>query len=216
MSFSVRCPNCSKTLKVDTRLGGQTVCCPGCKKQFACPDAPARAKEVGVTDAPPPVGSKVPAAETPAAREPDEAVDSPVVPARERPVNSPATVPTPDVPAVVESSEPPASTESKVSDSLPLLMAINNLHDELRRMRKNLVFACVAVVIAVAVSTVVLYKSPAAQPQWEYMIASPSDTTFEAFMNVWGHDGWDLVSARRAVSSGGDASYEVILKRKLP
>ena len=51
-------------------------------------------------------------------------------------------------------------------------------------------------------------------PQWEYKIAAPSDEHFDAEMSTWGHDGWELVSARRA-SSGSEhiMSYEVILKR---
>jgi hypothetical protein len=50
--------------------------------------------------------------------------------------------------------------------------------------------------------------------KWEYIIAAPSDTSFENEMDRLGKKGWELVNARRA-SSSYSASYECILKRKV-
>ena len=49
-------------------------------------------------------------------------------------------------------------------------------------------------------------------PQWEYNIVAPSDTMFVSEMDRYGKEGWELVSARRAVDDG-EGAYECILKR---
>lgn len=57
-------------------------------------------------------------------------------------------------------------------------------------------------------------KTEAASTKWEYMIESPSDIALEFALRRLGDDGWEIVSARRAViEGGGGASYEMILKR---
>ena len=51
-------------------------------------------------------------------------------------------------------------------------------------------------------------------PRWEYKIVAPSDEEFDAEMASYGHEGWEIVSARRASSGSAHVmSYEVILKR---
>jgi hypothetical protein len=50
--------------------------------------------------------------------------------------------------------------------------------------------------------------------KWEYMIAAPSDTSFQNEMDRLGKRGWELVNARKT-SSSYSASYECILKRKV-
>jgi hypothetical protein len=51
-------------------------------------------------------------------------------------------------------------------------------------------------------------------PAWDYKIVSPGDLTFDTEMERLGHDGWEVVSARRATSGQySSASYEMILKR---
>lgn len=49
--------------------------------------------------------------------------------------------------------------------------------------------------------------------RWEYRIESPADLLFETSMAKYGSEGWELVAARRATSSYGPASYEMIFKR---
>lgn len=57
-------------------------------------------------------------------------------------------------------------------------------------------------------------KIEAAPTKWEYMIESPSDIALDFALRRLGDDGWEIVSARRAVvEGGGGASYEMILKR---
>lgn len=48
--------------------------------------------------------------------------------------------------------------------------------------------------------------------KWEYQIVGIEDLKFESDMQKLGNAGWELASARRAVS-GGEDIYEVILKR---
>lgn len=50
-------------------------------------------------------------------------------------------------------------------------------------------------------------------PKWEYHIASPSDLSLRESIDDLGAKGWEIVSARRATSSYGDPSYEIIFKR---
>ena len=52
--------------------------------------------------------------------------------------------------------------------------------------------------------------------KWEYKIEAPSDALFTIEMNILGKEGWEMISAKRATSSGGgSASYEVILRRPI-
>jgi len=49
--------------------------------------------------------------------------------------------------------------------------------------------------------------------KWEYKLESPSDYSFTKTMNIYGEEGWELVSARRASDSSSSMSYECIFKR---
>jgi len=50
--------------------------------------------------------------------------------------------------------------------------------------------------------------------EWEYKIEAISDSIFTTEMDIYGKEGWELVTARRAVNSITDkASYECIFKR---
>lgn len=49
--------------------------------------------------------------------------------------------------------------------------------------------------------------------QWEYTIESPLDSSLERELGKLGEQGWELVVARRATTSYGSASYEMIFKR---
>jgi hypothetical protein len=52
--------------------------------------------------------------------------------------------------------------------------------------------------------------------QWEYRVENIPDNSFSKDMNLLGGERWELVSARRALSSeyGRPASYEIIFKRE--
>lgn len=61
--------------------------------------------------------------------------------------------------------------------------------------------------------------APAGRERFEYRIEAPPDYIFARSMNGYGAAGWELVSARRATTGYGyatDASYEVLLMRRLP
>lgn len=49
--------------------------------------------------------------------------------------------------------------------------------------------------------------------RWEYRIEPSPDLSFEDSAATYGADGWELVTARRATSTYGPASYEMIFKR---
>ena len=49
--------------------------------------------------------------------------------------------------------------------------------------------------------------------RWEYQIISPSDLRLTDELDRAGREGWEVISARRAMS-GSDAAYELILKRR--
>lgn len=51
-------------------------------------------------------------------------------------------------------------------------------------------------------------------PSWEYKIIAASDRHIENVLSDLGHEGWELVSARRGISDEKTAGYEVMLKRK--
>lgn len=50
--------------------------------------------------------------------------------------------------------------------------------------------------------------------KWEYRIESPSDYTIKTMMDIYGADGWELVTARRASDGSKTMSYECIMKRR--
>jgi len=52
-----------------------------------------------------------------------------------------------------------------------------------------------------------------ATPGWQYRLESPSDFSLQSELDKLGKDGWELVFARRATSSSGGASYEMIFRR---
>jgi hypothetical protein len=65
-------------------------------------------------------------------------------------------------------------------------------------------------------------RQPPATPihvaKWEYKIASLSDATFDAEVNLLGTEGWELVFARRARDGEGAAesvAYEMVFRRPL-
>lgn len=63
-----------------------------------------------------------------------------------------------------------------------------------------------------------LRTSSAQTPLWEYTVEGVSDSSFMETMMEMGAKGWDLASARRAVSGEGSYSeglYEVIFKRPI-
>jgi hypothetical protein len=61
-----------------------------------------------------------------------------------------------------------------------------------------------------------MIKARTEQTRWEYKLESPYDWNFDTRMRELGNDGWELVSARRATSSGSSlAQYEMIFKRRM-
>jgi hypothetical protein len=60
------------------------------------------------------------------------------------------------------------------------------------------------------------FNQVAPPPQWEYVVVSIPDYSFDRKMNDYGTAGWELVFARRASDGGtysSTFSYEMILKR---
>ena len=54
----------------------------------------------------------------------------------------------------------------------------------------------------------------ARHPSFEYKVVFPKDTSFKTEMDLWGADGWELVSTRRARDNAtNEYGYEVIMKR---
>lgn len=55
-------------------------------------------------------------------------------------------------------------------------------------------------------------------PKWEYNVVGVMDVEFDAKMGKLGKEGWELVSARRAISGDSEAReslYECIFKREI-
>ncbi len=115
---------------------------------------------------------------------------------------------------------PPLSTASKYqsvqtprNSSISALHLINNFKfGELLTVFKDII----STGALVGIFLILLINFFAGQkPQsvaWEYKIEAVSDLFFIESMNGYGKDGWELVSARRAVTDGV-ASYECIFKR---
>jgi hypothetical protein len=74
--------------------------------------------------------------------------------------------------------------------------------------------------VIVILTCVGLPFPPFVPTRWEYVIVTVEDPIFMPKVNQLGNQGWELVSARRAVDGGGiagigaSAKYEMIFKRK--
>ena len=75
-----------------------------------------------------------------------------------------------------------------------------------------------ALLVANLLSLLVLFQllphpTTVASQQWEYMIESVPDLSWDEGMNKLGNQGWELVFARRASGSDERMNYEMIFKR---
>jgi hypothetical protein len=52
------------------------------------------------------------------------------------------------------------------------------------------------------------------RPKWEYQIISAPDTGLEKTLRAAGEDGWEVASARRALSQDKEGIYEFVMKRR--
>jgi len=76
-------------------------------------------------------------------------------------------------------------------------------------MREWILIALAAVIAA---EGAFLVADKLATPRWSYAIIAPSDTNFQMELAKAGLNGWEVVSARRAVTKEVPA-YELIMKR---
>lgn len=76
-----------------------------------------------------------------------------------------------------------------------------------------------AAILLVLISNRFAANQPPAKPTiWEYQVTSAGDLSFDSTMQRLGAEGWEVASARRAVSGEGSSSkgiYELILKRPI-
>lgn len=72
---------------------------------------------------------------------------------------------------------------------------------------KGSFFVLAAIVIALVCA--VLYR-----PSWEYLVIGPSDAMLGEELNNYGANGWEIVSARRAIADK-TGLYEIILRRQM-
>lgn len=80
-------------------------------------------------------------------------------------------------------------------------------------VRKLLIVICLMVAVQTAVAVYpTLLRLAGDEPRFVYTIESPEDKNLASTMTELGSYGWELVTARRAVSDG-EPSYEMIFKR---
>lgn len=93
-------------------------------------------------------------------------------------------------------------------------MEIERLEGMITDVRKLLIMICllVAVQTAVTLYPALLTLARVEPPGFAYTIESPEDKDLASTMTELGSYGWELVTARRAVSDG-EPSYEMIFKR---
>lgn len=86
------------------------------------------------------------------------------------------------------------------------------LHELLVGVRRLLILICFMVGIQTAAAIYPTLLQLAGTQQFVYTLESPDDTKLAATMTELGSYGWELVTARRAVSDG-KPRYEMIFKR---
>jgi hypothetical protein len=124
------------------------------------------------------------------------------------------------LPTTIHERTPPLTTSSRYqsvqtpsNSSSSALGLINNFKfGELLTTFKDIIStgALVGIFIILLINLLAGQKPQAVS--WEYKIEAISDLSFIESMDGYGKNGWELVSARRAVNDGV-ASYECIFKR---
>ncbi|HEY4259440.1 MAG TPA: hypothetical protein VGM98_04745 [Schlesneria sp.] len=72
------------------------------------------------------------------------------------------------------------------------------------------------ITLLIIVAAAGFIPKPQGTTKWEYRIESPSDFETTSSFNSYGQDGWEIVSARRAIDSiTNKANYEIIMKRPI-
>ncbi|QDU39197.1 hypothetical protein Mal4_35340 [Maioricimonas rarisocia] len=102
-------------------------------------------------------------------------------------------------------SPPPPRTSSKQEAGAA---AAPHLEQSMTKSQANIIIALLLIGLGFP-----LFGAIRPTQRWEYRIESPSDISFSDSMQALGDEGWELVFARRATSSFGGASYEMIFKR---
>ncbi len=133
----------------------------------------------------------------------------PSMPPEMPPLETPAETSAFPTPAATLAAEP--ETERTPPRDEPLLRS-----RELTNLLLGLLLsigASIALLLVLQLLGVSSTKTTFGTTKWEYQIVAPSDTRLDSELQSLGNKGWEVVSARRATSSFGDASYEMILRR---
>lgn len=101
----------------------------------------------------------------------------------------------------------------EVKPSNPL---VPKQHDSLSWLTFGSQAAIVILLFATLLSQLTVFtKVTQSKTEWEYKIAQPLDSLIESDLSDLGEEGWELVTARRAVGKYTGANYECILKRRV-
>jgi hypothetical protein len=109
----------------------------------------------------------------------------------------------------------PSAAQPKVSESprgkpdLPPNTSAKRT--EFRHIEGRIVTGLLAAILATQLFS--LTRTNFTTTQWEYIVESPIDANLDSALERLGDQEWELVFARRATSSYGSASYEMIFKR---
>ena len=195
--------------RVKAKAEGRTVRCPKCK----VPVLITRETKAASDEAQGELG------ETSAENRSEDDAVSPIAGAA---FDSPPSLP-PNLPEATSFPEPPAdgiplyepSSELKATTPPQSVQFALNSHASTNVLLALLLIVASATAFLQTVQLLGLASTPTtfAPTKWDYQIVAPSDATLDLKLKSLGNKGWEVASARRATSSFGGASYELILRR---
>lgn len=107
----------------------------------------------------------------------------------------------------------PAEDRTTISRETELRLEAQQLAKKAPRGATSAQAAIIIILLSFLVVIPIATNRSSPQAKWEYKISSPIDSSLDRELKELGADGWELVTARRATSDYGTASYEMIFKR---
>lgn len=114
---------------------------------------------------------------------------------------------------VPSTQNPPAPPPPPAAVNTPGAAEKSQPADKSARDSQRLMVLVVLVSLLLGIQSINLILNSAVSQRWEYDIVSPDDSEVVEELNLLGAQGWDIVTARRAIGYNNKSSYEMLIRR---
>lgn len=108
---------------------------------------------------------------------------------------------------------PPRPATTAAAGNTPDAAEKSQPADKPARDSQRLMVLVVLVSLLLGIQSINLILNSAVSQRWEYDIVSPDDSEVVEELNLLGAQGWDIVTARRAIGYNNKSSYEMLIRR---